>query len=479
MQAHKLITGTTGSGKSRFIASLAVQLLNCGIAVGVIDPHGDLVRSILAILLATGFYENSKAYERVWYIDFGREDAFLPFNVLSQPFPVHTVAANVVEAFKRAWPSLADGSAASFENMLLAASVVLIENKLPLTALRRLLSDPDFREPLVQRTTDALIKDFFQYQFASYGKRAGMLSESTLRRVFLLSFSPALRFSLGQRENRLNLRTLMDNNISCLFNLSNLDAQTQRLLGSLLTVSYETASLSRADMPEEKRKPYHLFIDEFGQFCSQSEEALERMLVLTRKYGLSVTLASQVVAQIKHLYPALQNALHMTLRMGDVDAPFLAPKFTSTELAQIHLAGADRFLSPQATSTTSISDAQARLAWGKLVQELEPREALIKLGHETVRMKTIGVPDHPELEKQLALVERVYAGKLLTPHSEITDVAGDGNAGVSDLSPNREASPRLGNAPAPVKREKDSDNVSPGTPPTGTRRSRRVVVDDE
>ena len=60
-----------------------------------------------------------------------------------------------------------------------------------------------------------------------------MMIESTLRRVFLLAYSPALRYSLGQRENRLNIRALMDAGVSVIYNLGGLDEQTQRLLGAL------------------------------------------------------------------------------------------------------------------------------------------------------------------------------------------------------------------------------------------------------
>lgn len=168
-----------------------------------------------------------------------------------------------------------------------------------------------------------MIRDLFINQFNAH-TQAEILrrSESTLRRLFLLSFAPALRFSLGQTKNLLNFRAILDNNVSCLFNLNNLDPQTQRLLGCLLTVGFENAALSRSNISENERLPLHLFIDEFGQFCSQSEDALERILTLTRKFGLSLHLSTQTIASLKHLYPALQNALHISFRMGDVDAPF-------------------------------------------------------------------------------------------------------------------------------------------------------------
>lgn len=92
--------------------------------------------------------------------------------------------------------------------------------------------------------------------------------ESTLRRVFLLTFSPSLRFPLGHSENALNLRDIMDRGTSIVFNLGGLDEDSQRLLGSLLTVGFEVAALSRADIPSDRRRRYHLMIDEFSQFSA-------------------------------------------------------------------------------------------------------------------------------------------------------------------------------------------------------------------
>src|SRR5213075_2118540 len=100
-----------------------------------------------------------------------------------------------------------------------------------------------------------------------------LMRESTLNRVALLTFSPTLRYSLGQPENVLDFRRLMDDGVSVVFNLGGLDEETQRFLGCLLTVGFEVAALSRADIPEEQRRPYLLILDEFSMFSSASEES--------------------------------------------------------------------------------------------------------------------------------------------------------------------------------------------------------------
>ncbi len=112
-----------------------VQLLKQGTGCALIDPHGDLAVDILGTLADARFFDRSGAFERLLYVDFGDASRCVPFNVLRQLYDDHAAARNVVEACKRAWPALAGGAAPQFENILLAGSFVLVQNKLPLTEL--------------------------------------------------------------------------------------------------------------------------------------------------------------------------------------------------------------------------------------------------------------------------------------------------------------------------------------------------------
>src|SRR5687768_9637082 len=97
---HRHVMGLTGSGKSKLLASLFVQLLNQDQAVALIAPHADLALEILSILEETGYFAQPGADERLWYIDFSRRDRALPFNILDQPYQDHAVARQLVEVWK-------------------------------------------------------------------------------------------------------------------------------------------------------------------------------------------------------------------------------------------------------------------------------------------------------------------------------------------------------------------------------------------
>src|SRR5437762_2818316 len=79
LKQHKLITGITGQGKSRLIASMCVQLLNEGIPFALIDPHSDLCESVLQTLLQTGFFSDEQAYKKLWYVPFHRQDCHIAY----------------------------------------------------------------------------------------------------------------------------------------------------------------------------------------------------------------------------------------------------------------------------------------------------------------------------------------------------------------------------------------------------------------
>lgn len=390
-----------------------VQLLNQGTGCALIDPHGDLATDSLGTLVDAGFFARPGAAKRLLYVDFGQRSRYVPFNVLRQPYGDHAVARNVVEACKRAWPALADGAAPQFENILLAGSLVLIQNQLSLTDLPRLLADGVYRGRLLERVTDKDVVDFFRSRFDRWGRDAALMVESTLRRVFLLTFSPALKGSLGHPENSLNFRKLMDDGVSIIFNLGGLDEDTQRLLGCLITVGFEDAALSRAEIPEEQRRQYHLIIDEFSQFSAQSEESLARVLSLARKYGLHLTLAHQTWSQVNsRLQGALQNAVTVAFRLGRSDAEWAAPQFGRfdpyalkhqvTDPAQV-----DR------THPVYFNLQETFEGWTQTLMDLRPRELFVRVGRNTARLKSLSVPRPRCSSAELQAVTERYAKTLL------------------------------------------------------------------
>lgn len=433
LRTHRHIMGVTGQGKSKLLAWFTASLILQGVGCCLIDPHSDLAQDVLTLLYDNGFFQRPGSYDKLLYIDMNRQDRFIPFNVLKQPYPVHEIARNLVEVCTRAWASLADGAAPLFENIMLASVPVLVENDLPLTALDDLLSKKTYRDSLLKKCTDGKIITFFQEQFDQWGRDQPVMIGSALRRAFLLSYTPALRYSLGQKENSLNFRHSMDTNTSIIVNLGGLDEQTQRILGCLITVGFEVASLSRANIPEKERTLYHLIMDEFSMFSAQSEEALARVLSLARKYGLFLTLAHQTWSQLsERLQGALQNSMPIYFRLGYDDALWAAPRLGRANPYHVKHEVKDENLTDK-THPVFFHLQEEYEAWTRKIEDLYPQQAYIKYSRhvppllrpffkpfKTRKIKTVHVPDTRCTQEQLQEIKEYYAKHLMTPKSEIT-----------------------------------------------------------
>lgn len=429
--SHKHLIGLTGMGKSKFLAHCFVELVSQGIACSLIDPHSDLADDVLGLLAKRGL-----ADDRLLFIDFGRRDRFVPFNVLSQPYPDDKVASIMVEACKRVWPALADGSAPMFENVMLAGCHTLIENNLPFAAFPLLISDNRYRAKLLANVTDPLVVHYFNATFDRLSIKDQLdQAGSSLRRVFDLVQPHELRYTIGQQENLLDFRSIMDGNRSAIYDLGGLEEQTQKFLGALISHGYEVASLSRADIPEYQRVPHHLFLDEFSMFSATTEGALGRILSLARKYKLTLWLAHQTWGQLSaKLANALQNTTRVSFALGFQDARIMAPNFTKYDPYLVkHMVeeGQDRshplFFGVQDTYEKMATD----------LQNLKPREIMVRYPHldrswwfwkkpviHIAKAKTPTVQSDTTSDA-IAILRAFYAEKYLQPIEKIKNEVDD------------------------------------------------------
>jgi CxxC-x17-CxxC domain-containing protein len=68
-----------------------------------------------------------------------------------------------------------------------------------------------------------------------------------------------------------------------------------RLLGGMLVTKIQLAAMERVDMPEEERKDFYLYVDEFQNFATES---FANILSEARKYRLDLILANQYINQL-------------------------------------------------------------------------------------------------------------------------------------------------------------------------------------
>ncbi len=327
---HCYIIGKTGSGKSTLLRNMILQHISLGHGVAVIDPHGDLAESLL---------EHIPPWraDHLCYFNPGDVEHPASFNVLANVAPDerNLVASGIVGAFKNIFP---DSWGPRMEYIFHHAITALAEcPNATLLGVNRMLTDDAYRRWVVRQVTDPFVRDFWEVEFESYDARFRREAISPIQnKIGQLLQSPAIRNILGQVKGRISIPFIMDNQRLFIANLSKgkLGHDKTALLGSLLVSQFQLAAMSRANQPEEERRDFFLFVDEFQNFVT---EAFASVLSEARKYRLCLTLAHQFTDQ---LAPTLRQAVFgnvgtlVSFRVGYLDAHALHHEFGEGFVAQ-------------------------------------------------------------------------------------------------------------------------------------------------
>jgi hypothetical protein len=322
-RAHLYILGKTGTGKSTLLESLMLDDARKGFGFALLDPHGDLVKKI-----KTAIPENRMPD----VIDFDIPNSNQPYgfnplaNVPADKRPL--ACSGLIQVFKHLW---ADSWGPRLEHILRNSLLTLLDYPgATLPDILRLLSDKYFRQKVIGFVQNKQIKEFWIKEFDKYTERFRIEAISPIQnKVGAFLSHPLLQKILTDPEKPLSLRKIMDEGKILLVNMAkgNIGEDTSNLLGSLLISRFDLAALSRANLPEDERRDYTLYLDEFHNFTTQS---LVLMLSELRKYRLSLTLAHQYLSQID---PSIRDAVLgnvgtiIIFRIGAGDAEIFAQEF--------------------------------------------------------------------------------------------------------------------------------------------------------
>lgn len=298
---HLYILGATGSGKTKLIEFFIRQDILAGRGFCLLDPHGDLSNNILQYLasLATDqdsfpFLENLS--NKLIMIEPFNQQAAVGFNPLEvRRYSSFSQASELMGIFKKVWQDAHWGP--RMEELLRNTFITLSENGLTLLETPRLLTDPSFREKMIQGLKHEAARDYWltRYHVLS-DKMQAVYREPVLNRMSVFIGDPGMRLILGQSKSTIDFREIMDRGKWLIINLSKGQLRENAyLLGSLLIAKLKLAAMTRAELPEKKRTPFYVFIDEFQSFLG---EDFETILSEARKYGLGLTLAHQNLDQI-------------------------------------------------------------------------------------------------------------------------------------------------------------------------------------
>ena len=407
---HFSIFGRSGSGKSKLLQGVFLQHVAIGNGVGIIEPHHDLSYDCLTSLVSKGFYKDPKAYERVIYIDWAN-GGYIPFNILNAKAEHHTIAANVLDAFHRVWPALAEGAAPAFDNIVKRAIRILLANNLPLTKLEAVITNHEWRNQLLLNVHD---EDVLLYWHEFFDKMPEVNRQneiaSTHRRLSLLVDNPLLKLTLGQPDNILDFREIMDQGRSIIINLGNVgDLDSRKLIGSLVMMQIEQAALSRTDQLPHDRTPFTLMVDEWPAFAAQ-EDTISHILSQCRKFNLRLWLAAQSLAQVPagRLVGAMENCKgQIAFGLGRDSAEAQAKHIG---IIEPHLIKEEAAFASQHNMYTALNE-QWEL-WTQELQNLKSRWAYVKLeGVHAMKIRTLSVPTPKVSSSQVSEVLANYRRK--------------------------------------------------------------------
>ena len=332
---HTYVIGQTGTGKSGMLELLTISDMYSPYGFAVVDPHGDYAQHVLARI------PPERAADVVYFnpadVDFPM--AFNPMEVTDQKLKTHT-ASELIGVLKRMFESWGPRLEYILRYSLLALLDYPDATMLDIT---RILTDKRFRAEVLKYVQDPVVRNFWLIEFASWNdKFAAEAVAPVLNKVGAFTANPLVRNIIGQPKSSFNIRKIMDERKILIVNLSRgqIGEDNASLLGSLIVTKIQLAAMSRADIPAAKRTPFYLYVDEFQNFATDSFAVI---LSEARKYGLSLTVANQYIAQMPL---TVKDAVFgnvgtiVAFRMGADDARYMLkyvePKFTEFDLMHMH-----------------------------------------------------------------------------------------------------------------------------------------------
>ena len=339
---HLYVVGKTGMGKTTLLENMAIQDIQDGHGLAVVDPHGEFAEELLD-------YVPPSRVNDVIYFNPADLDWPIAFNAIEKVSPEdrEIVVSGLMGIFKKIWP---DVWSARMEYILNNTLWALIERPgTTLLGINRMLADKEYRDKIIENLKDPATKSYWLNEFNKYPERFREEAVAPIQnKVGQFISSPLIRNIIGQTKSSIDMRDVMDSGKILILNLSKgrIGEEASRLLGALFITKIQLAAMSRVDIPEPERKDFYLYVDEFQNFATDSFASI---LSEARKYRLNLILTHQYIQQlVSGESTKVKDAIFgnvgtiVSFRTGADDAEFLekefGPEFMATDLVNLSFA---------------------------------------------------------------------------------------------------------------------------------------------
>lgn len=321
---HLFMIGKTGVGKTTFFENMILQDIYEGKGLCFIDPLGDAVEGILKKIPK----ERAKDV-----ILFDASDTNYPMglNLLEYKDAEERdfLVQECIEMFYKLFdPNRTGMVGPQFEHWFRNAALTVMSDVEggTLIEIPRLFTDDSFRKEKIAKVRDPIVRAFWEEQMA----KTADFHKSEMFNYFISKFgrfmtNDLMRNIIGQKHSAFNLREVMDSGKILLINLSKgkIGEINSNLLGMVMVSKIQMAAFSRADIPEEQRRDFYLYVDEFQNFTT---DTFATILSEARKYHLALNITNQYIAQLteKIRDAVIGNVGTIVVyRIGAADAEFL------------------------------------------------------------------------------------------------------------------------------------------------------------
>ena len=337
---HHYVIWKSGWGKSVYIGYLARQDLRNWDWLCVVDPHGDLVEDVLS------FAQKERAKDIILFdpADDARPMWLNMLEIISkdvdaQKREMDRAAMDATEIFIKIFGDEIFGP--RIQHYFRNGCLTLMEDSEDwgtIIDVPRLFVDDAFMKYKTSKIKNPVVKAFWDHEYANTWDR----EKQEMIPYFSSKFWPfvsntTIRNIIGQPKSAFNIREVMDSQKVLLVNLSKwkIGALNAQLLWLIFVSKISMAAMSRADIPENERKDFYFYVDEFQNFAT---ETFWEILSEARKYHLALVMAHQFIAQIwggskKWDKPSIKDAVFgnagtiQSFKVGADDAEYMEKEY--------------------------------------------------------------------------------------------------------------------------------------------------------
>ncbi|HYR88513.1 MAG TPA: DUF87 domain-containing protein [Terriglobia bacterium] len=340
VEAHSIITGGTGSGKTMAALLLIDALLSVPdprCSFGVLDAKGELFERTLYLvarkLETLPAPDAERLRNRIVIVDLSSQDVLSSYNIASpwSGSDLDFFATSRLGTFQELLPA---GDSLTLRGSAIVKHVLMLlaEHRLPFSYVDRVIASEPLRMKLLAKSKEQDLRDYFRFHFPNEGRATISAVRGRIASALLSSLSLKLALSGNHAPD---LRAIQDEGKICLINCAgpNISRTTARTLQALFISDIRQSVFAR----KAKTRPYVWVCDE-AQHCYRTRQLRENMtelLTMSRSFGsffLSLTQNLTTAVQDGETLETIHTNIRwsLTLPGSSKDGAFLQPAFPVT-----------------------------------------------------------------------------------------------------------------------------------------------------